>query len=198
MSDLSEKTRSHLNKVYSTLLASTLSCVAGMFVNKTILLTGVLLTIGIIILICYLLYIVLNKQQPEFTRIRHLLALAFFIGFVFGPLMHLIAKIHPGVLIEAGVYTASGFVSFSAVSLFSPRRSFLFLGSIIMTLTQIMIIYWLFALFSGGTLGIGFVIFGLFLTCMRVIYDTQVIVVQAEQGYFDVPSHALILFVDLF
>ncbi len=101
-----------------------------------------------------------------------MLALAFFLGFDVGPFMHQVADIYPGLLTEAGVYTTTAFASFSALSLFSKRRSYLFLGGIIMTMIQAMTVYSLIAWFSGGGLGLGYIMVSLLLTCMWVIYDT--------------------------
>ena len=39
---------------------------------------------------------------------------------------------------------------------------------------------------------------GLLMACMYIIYDTQIIVERAERGDKDVPTHTLMLFVDLF
>ena len=39
---------------------------------------------------------------------------------------------------------------------------------------------------------------GLLLVCMFIIYDTQLIVERAERGIKDVPSDTLKLFMDLF
>ena len=39
---------------------------------------------------------------------------------------------------------------------------------------------------------------GLFVACLYIIYDTQMIIEKAERGQKDVPTHTMILFVDLF
>lgn len=36
------------------------------------------------------------------------------------------------------------------------------------------------------------------MACMYIIYDTQIIVERAERGDKDVPTHTLMLFIDLF
>ena len=48
-----------------------------------------------------------------------LLAFAFLMGFEVGPFLHLVADIYPGLILQAGAYTATAFTSFSAISLFS-------------------------------------------------------------------------------
>lgn len=64
----------------------------------------------------------------------YLAALAFQMGFNLGPVMHLLVELEPMIVVQALLYTVCAFVSFSAISLFSKRRSYLFLGSIIITL----------------------------------------------------------------
>ena len=43
MSDISEKTRSHLSRVYLTLLSCVVSSVLGMYTNSAIILSGFIL-----------------------------------------------------------------------------------------------------------------------------------------------------------
>ena len=63
---------------------------------------------------------------------------------------------------------------------------------------QAMGLYVLFSWLSGAVIGLGYIMVSLFVTCLWIIYDTQVIVEQAERGRRDVPVHALMLFQDLF
>lgn len=125
---------------------------------------------------------------------------AFLMGFITGPVIHMIAEVAPELLIQSALYSMTAFGSFSAVSLFSQRRSFLFLGGIIMTMVQLMLMYqligWLFS--AGSMFGIGYLMCGLFIACLWIIFDTQVIVEQSERGYRNVADHALLLFMDLF
>ena len=69
-----------------------------------------------------------------------------------------------------------------------------------MTMVQCMMMYrlvgWLFGASAG--FGLGYLMCGLFITCLWVIFDTQVIVEQSERGYRNVADHALTLFMDLF
>ena len=50
----------------------------------------------------------------------------------------------------------------------------------------------------GSAGGLGFIMVGLFVACLYIIYDTQMIVEQAEHGNRDVPNHTMMLFFDLF
>ena len=129
-----------------------------------------------------------------------MLACAFSMGFLVGPGINHFAEVKPELLTQAAMYSTTAFGSFSAVSLFSQRRSFLFLGGIIMTMMSCMMMYrmvgWLFGAASG--FGLGYLMCGLFMACLWIIFDTQVIVEQSERGYRNVADHTLTLFMDLF
>ena len=107
-------------------------------------------------------------------------------------------------MIQAVSYTSIMFGSFTAVALFSKRRSWIFLGGIISCLLSCMFWYrticWLFGYSRYGLDGesLSYLVLGLFIACMYVIYDTQMIIERAERGEKDVPTHVMILFVDLF
>ena len=96
----------------------------------------------------YLIYQVKNPQRSESEQIGFMLLISFIMGFVTGPGINMIAEVAPELLIQAALYSSAAFGSFSAVSLFSKRRSYLFLGGIIMTMMQVMCFYsligWLF------------------------------------------------------
>ena len=104
------------------------------------------------------------------------------------------------MLTQGALYTTTAFGSFSAVSLFSQRRSMLFLGGIISTMISVMCMYSLVGWLMGGAsmFGLGYIMISLFITCLWIIFDTQVIIEQSERGFRDVPDHALKLFIDLF
>jgi FtsH-binding integral membrane protein len=81
----------------------------------------------------------------------------------------------------------------------SKRRSYLFLGGIIATIVQAMVLNSLIRWLTGyGFYGMPYLLAGLFLSCLYIIYDTQVIIERAERGDKDVPTHTMLLFVDLF
>ena len=55
---------------------------------------------------------------------------------------------------------------------------------------------WLFG--ASSMFGLGYLMCGLFIACLWIIFDTQVIVEQSESGYRNVADHTLTLFIDLF
>jgi len=100
-------------------------------------------------------------------------ALAFFLGFLVGPAMHHIADVDPSILINAVVITSIMFASFSAISLYSNRRSYLFLGGIISSLVSCMFWFRMMGyMFGYSTHGMPYLLLSLFVACMYIIYDT--------------------------
>jgi len=122
------------------------------------------------------------------------------MGFLVGPAMHSVAAFDSMILVQAASYTAIIFGSFTAMALFSKRRSYLFLGGIISSLMSAMFWYsmmsWMFGYMDAQ--GMVYMMTGLFVACLYVIYDTQIIIEMAERGDKDVPKHTMMLFMDLF
>lgn len=68
-----------------------------------------------------------------------------------------------------------------------------------MTLLQGMALYRLFGWLMGyGTINLPYLLIALFTACIYVIYDTQIIIERAEHNDKDVPTHTMMLFIDLF
>ena len=100
------------------------------------------------------------------------------MGFLVGPLMHHLAEFEPMILIQAVTYTAIMFGCFTAVALFSKRRSMLFLGGLISSILSCMFWYrmicWMFGShrYGMGEFGMVYLMVGLLTACLYVIYDT--------------------------
>merc|ERR1712178_169015 len=93
----------------------------------------------------YLMYQVSSSYKPENERMGYMWALAFCLGFLVGPAMHQIVELDPSIIMNAVFITGVMFASFTAVSLYSKRRSYLFLGGIISSLISAMFMYRLFS-----------------------------------------------------
>ena len=141
MKDVSEKTRAHLTRVYSTLLTATGTCALGMFLNATFVMEGFIMMMGFIGIMGYCIYQVNNSSNSENTQIIYMLGIALSMGLLSGPGINQFAAVKPELLMQAVLYSMGAFGSFSAVSLFSQRRSFLFLGGIISTMMSVMVMY---------------------------------------------------------
>ena len=138
---------------------------------------GFLLMLGFMLALAYCSYQVHNPHNSQNSQIGYMLGIAFAMGFLVGPGINMFAQLKPEILTQAVLYSGGAFGSFSAVSLFSQRRSFLFLGGIIATMLQAMFIYQLVGWFMGGNaFGLGYLMCSLFITCLWIIFDTQIIV----------------------
>lgn len=198
--DISEKTQQHLSRVYGLVVVCSIVCSLGMYANATFLMSGFLLNLCSIILSVYLVAQIANKaSNSENMRMGCLAGLSFQLGFIVGPVMHTLIEYEPQLVIQAVLYTATAFISFSLVSLCSKRRSMLFLGGVIACLMQGMALYSIFGWFLGYQfMNMTYLMFGLLSACLFVIYDTQLIIERAENGDKDTIMHAFILFIDLF
>ena len=152
MGDVSDKTRSHIREVYTLLTFMTMICAAGMYTNSSFAFAqSFLLQIGsVILMVCTQCYI-MNPHNSENKRKYALAFLAFWIGFTLGPAIHFLAEFEPEILTKAFLYTGCTFLSFSALALFSKRRSLLFVGGIAFTIMQAAMLY----RFVGWVTGFG-------------------------------------------
>lgn len=179
-----------------------LVCAAGMWLNAHTVLSGFFVSIAVMVGMGYLTMQVSNGYMPEKERMGYMWALAFSLGFLVGPAMHQIAEIDSTIIMNAVAITGVMFACFSAVSIFSKRRSYLFLGGLISSLVSCMLVYRFFAWITGygySAYGMGYLLLSLFVACLYIIYDTQMIIERCEAfGERDVPKHTLILFLDLF
>lgn len=200
-SDIQPKVKDHLSQVYGTLslgcMAATVGCMyTPLFIvnNMIFLIVGIIATIGLVIKMH-----MLRGNHDHGTKFICFLAVAAIDGAFLKPLVSLAQSIDPVILVNALVYTAAIFVSFSLVSLVSKRRSFLFLGGI---LSSVMIGV-SFGLFTSWLFGFTFMTYFQYNLMMvvvfsfYVIYDTQLIIEKASIGDYDYTLHALELFVDL-
>lgn len=127
------------------------------------------------------------------ARLAMLLGFGFMQGWEAGPLVQTVLDCEPETVLMALVGTLFAFVSFSATALFSPRRSHLYLGGLLGTLSLMLF----FSSFISRLFSVNLYL-GLFIVCAYVIYDTQVIVERAELGDCDDVHGAVSLFTDLF
>ena len=67
MKDVSDKTRSHLTRVYTTLATSAGTCAVGMYVNATFMLSGFIFMILFMIAFGYGVYQIRSPSNSENT-----------------------------------------------------------------------------------------------------------------------------------
>jgi len=99
MDEISPKTQMHLRKVYGSLMTCTGVCAFGMYMNAFTILSGFMMQMISIIAMGYMMYKVTNVYLPENERMGYLWALAFFMGFMIGPLIHNLYEFAPEILL---------------------------------------------------------------------------------------------------
>lgn len=152
---------------------------------------------GLGILASFALFFCIQVSRGRISergRLGMLLAFGFLQGLDLGPLLRTVLFIDPELVLMAVVGTMLAFASFTGAALFSPRRSFLYLGGLL-TFASLMV---MIASFIPFLFNINLYL-GLFLFCFYIIYDTQLLVERAEmqRGGGDSVSGALQLFTNL-
>ena len=201
-SEISAKTQKHLTKVYGNVMVCALICAAAMWLNAHTVFNGFFMSIIVMMGLTYLGFKVQDSYMAETERMGYMWAMAFSMGFLVGPVMHQIVEIDSSIIMNAVAITGIMFASFSCISIFSKRRSYLFLGSLITSMMTCMFMYRMMCWITGYGSSIhsmGYLMLSLLIACMYVIYDTQMIIERCEMHRdMDVPKHTMILFVDLF
>ena len=93
MKDVSDKTRSHLTRVYTTLATSAGTCALGMYLNATFMLQGFIFMIVFMCAFGWGVYQIRNPHNSENTQIMWLLCIAFSLGWISGPGIHHVAAV---------------------------------------------------------------------------------------------------------
>ncbi|TKC38876.1 hypothetical protein EI555_004682 [Monodon monoceros] len=140
----------------------------------------------------------LLDENPLQKLVFMLCSVAFcFLGVGLGPALDLCIAINPSILPTAFLGTAMIFTCFTLSALYARRRSYLFLGGILMSAMSLMLLSSLGNLFFGS-----FWLFqanlyvGLVVMCGFVLFDTQLIIEKAENGDKDYIWHCVDLFLD--
>lgn len=188
----SPKVQRHICQVYRN-LAATAGCAAlACFMHIHDLLPSL---DGAGFLFSFLLLLMISmsyKRISDRWRFAMLLSFGFLQGWDIGSIVHEFYAFDHEALTMALVATAIAFVTFSGTALFSPRRSYLYFGGLLGTLTLVSFIGSFFRGFYSANLYLG-----LFILCFYIIYDTQVIVERSESGYWDEIGSAVSFFTDL-
>ena len=201
LTDISSKVKLHLNKVYGTLsvicMAATISClVMPAVVVKSLMfvIASLLVTIGLLVTMLYK-----KGNRDHGTKFLCLVMIAALDGAYLKPLVAFATNQDPMIVVNALIYTAAIFVTFSLISLKAERRSMLFVGGLIFSIALGHIFGLLFSWMTGFNMIFNFSteVINLFIYSLYVIYDTQIIIEKAYMNDYDYTFHALLLFIDL-
>uniref|UniRef100_G1SG91 Bax inhibitor 1 n=1 Tax=Oryctolagus cuniculus TaxID=9986 RepID=G1SG91_RABIT len=138
-----------------------------------------------------------HSHETEQKRLGLLAGFAFLTGVGLGPALELCIAINPSILPTAFLGTAMIFTCFTLSALYARRRTYLFLGGILMSAMSLMLLSSLGNLFFGSIwLFQANLYMGLVVMCGFVLFDTQLIIEKAENGDKDYIWHCVDLFLD--
>lgn len=180
----SPRVQSHLLKVYSSLALTLLTSAIGVAADIKFQLGGVLSSIGMAMIMASL---ALQKDQmSNQQRVGLMGVYGFLQGCSLGQLVGLAVEVNPNIPLVAFVATSAIFACFSLCAIYSPRRSYLYLGGILSSsilfmvgLTLVSIFYrpmWIYSIQ---------LYFGLAIFVAYVIYDTQLIIEVSSSSKWD-------------
>lgn len=138
-------------------------------------------------------------KENELKRRALSLGFAFIQGLCIGPLLQVTMHINPAIVTMSLFSTALIFASFSLSAIFSPRRSYIYLGGMLSSAISVLFFMSVANMFLGSRalwnaeLWLGLLVFSGY-----VAYDSQVIIEKAERGSRDYMSHAFTLFIDAY
>uniref|UniRef100_A0A8L2R907 Bax inhibitor 1 n=1 Tax=Rattus norvegicus TaxID=10116 RepID=A0A8L2R907_RAT len=197
-SHITPSTQQHLKKVYASFALCMFVAAAGAYVHVVtrFIQAGLLSALGALaLMIC--LMATPHSHETEQKRLGLLAGFAFLTGVGLGPALELCIAINPSILPTAFMGTAMIFTCFSLSALYARRRSYLFLGGILMSAMSLMFVSSLGNLFFGSIwLFQANLYMGLLVMCGFVLFDTQLIIEKAEHGDKDYIWHCIDLFLD--
>lgn len=191
--------KQHLKNVYACLSMSTMAAAIGASVHlfTDVLQAGFMSGIGALVFFGLLMATPDDNGKNLRLRLGYLLGFALLSGVGMGPLLEHVILIDPSIIITALVCTTLVFTSFSLCALFSDQGKWLYLGGVLMTYLNTMLILSLANLFFGFTFLFQVHLYlGLAVMCGFVLYDTQVIIEKRRMGSTDFITHSLDLFID--
>ena len=196
-SSLDKSTRTHLKNVYSCVAVEIVCAALGAAIN-CYLKSSVLHFGGIIGLFVFMYFAATSKDTaPPLKRLGYVSALAGCLGLESSYLIDYVISVDPSIIVTAFVTTSIVFVSFSLSALYAERRSMLFLGSLLTTaLSGLLLLSFANFFFRIPSLALFSVYASLVISCLFVMYDTQLIVEKKRLGDSDFIWHSVDLFID--
>jgi FtsH-binding integral membrane protein len=200
--ELSKKTKTHLQNVYYemtiglcitaiTLCVTLFSCYA----NNSILpiLYALSIPLGIIQLglIIYMLY------SNKYNKKSYFYTFSALEGLTLVPIINISNIIDNSLVITALIITIIVFGSFTYLSFQTNKRSVLYLSGILssclisLTVISLLNLCLHYEILFKIDLYLGLAIF-----CIYIIYDTQMIIKEADDGNYDVTFHAMTFYLD--
>ncbi|XP_040197143.1 bax inhibitor 1 [Rana temporaria] len=197
-SNISPSTRQHLKQVYASFALSLLVAAAGAYVNVVFrFLQGSFMSFAGSLGMMLWLMMTPHSRETEKKRLGILAGFAFFSGIGLGPALNLCLAVDPSIIPTAFLATAVIFTCFSLSALYAQRRTYLYLGGVLMSVMSLLLLSGLVNIFIGSTILLKFHLYvGLLVMCGFVLFDTQLIIEKVEHGDKDYVWHCVDLFLD--
>jgi len=196
-SHLRPHVQNHLKNVYSCLSISTAFAALGVYLAISEWFNYPLMAfIGSIISMIWLFTLDFNVEN-QIKCFALMSATAFFTGVHISPLVNLAVNIDPQLVMSAFLFTSLIFICFTLSALFTSKRTYLFLGGLLGSAMSLMCFLALINFFARSPLIFNVNLYlGLLVACGYVLFDTQLIIEQANHGDLNYVKHAVFLFVD--
>ncbi|KAF3697345.1 putative Bax inhibitor 1 [Channa argus] len=197
-SQISHSTQVHLKNVYSSLAVCMFVAAAGSYVHVvTRLFQGGLLSVLASLGMMFWLAMTPHSPETEKKRLAILAGFAFLTGVGLGPTLDFVIAVNPSIIVTAFMGTSMIFICFTLSALYAKRRSYLFLGGILMSGLSLLFLMSVMNMFFGSLMLFkAHMYLGLILMCGFVLFDTQLIIEKAENGDKDYVWHCVDLFLD--
>jgi len=194
-SDLDDRLRTHLTRVYAT-LGMTLGCAtAGAAFDLYYRIGGImttLVTLGLMVMLG-----VDRDKQATSRRLATIAGFGFFKGVSLGPLVSVALATDTSIVGTALLGTCTIFACFSVSAIYAKRRSYLYLSGLLSSVLSCLLLLSVLSLFTYNPWLRSINLYlGLFMFCGYVLFDTQMIIERALSGDTDFVWHAVELFVD--
>nr|XP_002120665.1 probable Bax inhibitor 1 [Ciona intestinalis] len=197
-SQISVSTKNHLKNVYTCLILCMLSASAGAFLHlKGIFAQSGFLSIIVSIGLMLWLAATSHSKENQTKRLCILTAFGGAMGLGLGPTLDFAVEVNPQIIMTAFLATTVIFICFSLSALYAQRRSYLYLGGMLMSCLTLLMVTSLLNLFMRSFAVFQFGLYvGTFVFCGFVVYDTQLIVEKHQNGDNDYIWHSVDLFLD--
>merc|ERR1719376_1654407 len=198
LSHIPMSTQNHLKKVYACMTVGLLFSAAGALTNLKYHFIGQSSFFSFIVILGASLYLgsVPHTDKNLVKRLSVLFGLAFFMGMSTAPLIEFAMFIDPSIVVTAFTGTCLIIACFTVSALLAKRRSYLYLGGILSSLSLVLLISTLFMRHPSLSQLSGLLYFSTAITCGYIIYDTQIIVEKHLLGDNDFVFHSIRMIID--
>lgn len=189
---LSKKTKTHLNNVYNQMIKglfiTCISTISSKYIFPDIIFTYIFFGLVQLWIMAHINY------STNFNKSNYFYCYSFIQGILLSPILK---YFNNEIILKSLLLTNILFISLSYIAKKTDKRHTLYLLGILTSLTISMLILSVINIFLRSTLIFELdIYFGLLLFSLYVIFDTQMIIKEANEGIYDVSYHSLTFYTD--